>query len=133
TTHIPSLEMLGVSDKLIAFPNLNYISSEVIRKHIADNKIKEIGNNESINTEVVIDVQPDVMIGFAVTGNNKTYITLEQAGIPIAYNGDWTETSPLGKAEWLKFFGAFFNKDAEAEKLFSEIETEYNKTKVLAH
>lgn len=133
TTHIPSLEMLGVSDKLIAFPNLDYISSENVRQRIVEGKIKEIGNNESINTEVVIEVQPDVMIGFAVSGNNKTYSTLEQAGIPIVYNGDWTETSPLGKAEWLKFFGAFFNKDTEAEKLFSEIETEYNKTKTLAH
>lgn len=132
TTHIPSMEMLGISDKLVAFPNLDYISSDTIRKHISTGKIKEIGNNESINTEVVIDTQPDVMIGFAVAGNNKTYITLEQAGVPIVYNGDWTETSPLGKAEWLKFFGAFFNKDSEAEKLFSDIEKEYNQTKELA-
>jgi len=132
TTHIPSLDMLGESDKLIAFPNLSYISSENIRKRINEGKITEIGNNESINTENVIDLQPDVMIGFAVTGNNKTYETLQRAGIPIVFNGDWTENHPLGKAEWIKFFGAFFDKNEEAAILFSEIETEYNTIKELA-
>tara|TARA_R110000850_G_scaffold277127_1_gene423111 strand:+ start:16674 stop:17816 length:1143 start_codon:yes stop_codon:yes gene_type:complete len=132
TTHIPSLDMLGESDKLIAFPNLSYISSENTRKRIDEGKITEIGNNESINTENVIDLQPDVMIGFAVTGNNKTYETLQRAGIPIVFNGDWTEQNPLGKAEWIKFFGAFFDKMDEAHALFSEIETEYNAVKDLA-
>lgn len=132
TTHIPSLDMLGETDKLIAFPNLSYISSENTRKRIAEGKITEIGNNESINTENVIDLQPDVMIGFAVTGNNKTYETLQRAGIPIVFNGDWTEQNPLGKAEWIKFFGAFFDKMDEANALFSEIETEYNTIKELA-
>jgi iron complex transport system substrate-binding protein len=132
TTHIPSLDMLGETDKLIAFPNLSYISSEQTRKRIADGKLTEIGNNESINTENVIDLQPDVMIGFAVTGNNKTYETLQRAGIPIVFNGDWTENHPLGKAEWIKFFGAFFDKNEEAAQLFSEIETEYTAIKELA-
>ncbi|WP_339611795.1 ABC transporter substrate-binding protein [uncultured Planktosalinus sp.] len=132
TTHIPSLDMLGESDKLIAFPNLSYISSENTRKRIAEGQITEIGNNESINTENVIDLQPDVMIGFAVTGNNKTYETLQRAGIPIVFNGDWTENHPLGKAEWIKFFGAFFDKLDEANALFSEIESEYIKVKALA-
>jgi len=132
TTHIPSLDMLGETDKLIAFPNLSYISSEHTRKRIAEGKLTEIGNNESINTENVIDLQPDVMIGFAVTGNNKTYETLQRAGIPIVFNGDWTENHPLGKAEWIKFFGAFFDKNEEAAQLFSEIETEYTAIKELA-
>ncbi len=132
TTHIPSLDMLGETDKLIAFPNLSYISSEHTRKRIAEGKLTEIGNNESINTENVIDLQPDVMIGFAVTGNNKTYETLQRAGIPIVFNGDWTENHPLGKAEWIKFFGAFFDKNEAAAQLFSEIEAEYITVKELA-
>ncbi len=132
TTHIPSLDMLGETDKLIAFPNLHYVSSENTRKRITEGKVTEIGNNESINTENVIDLQPDVMIGFAVNGNNKTYETLQRAGIPIVFNGDWTEQNPLGKAEWIKFFGAFFDKMEEAHALFSEIETEYNAVKELA-
>lgn len=132
TTHIPSLDMLGETEKLIAFPNLSYISSAKTRKRVDAGLITEIGNNESINTENVIALQPDVLIGFAVTGNNKTYETLQRAGIPIVFNGDWTELHPLGKAEWITFFGAFFDKTEEAQALFSDIETAYTSVKQLA-
>ncbi|WP_334113543.1 ABC transporter substrate-binding protein [Paucihalobacter sp.] len=132
TTHIPSLEMLNEQNKLIGFPNLDFISSEKTRNRINANQITEIGNNESINTENVIALQPDVMIGFAVSGNNKTYTNLERAGIPVVYNGDWTEQSPLGKAEWIKFFGAFFDKTDEATKIFKDIENNYLDIKTMA-
>ncbi|MFC7358528.1 ABC transporter substrate-binding protein [Jejudonia soesokkakensis] len=132
TTHIPSLEMLGVSEKLIGFPNLDYISSEKTREHIDIGAIKELGKNEAINTEVLIDLSPDVVVGFAVDGNNTTFNTIENTGIPVLYNADWTETHPLGKAEWIKFFGALFGKQKEADSIFSTIERNYNEAKNIA-
>lgn len=132
TTHIPSLEMLNEVDKLIGFPNLDYISSETTRERINNGQITEIGNNESINTETVINLQPDVLIGFAVNGGNKSFTTLERAGVKVVYNGDWTETSPLGKAEWIKFFGAFLDKLDEADKIFKNIENNYLEIKSLS-
>jgi len=132
TTHIPSLEMLGVDETLIGFPNLDYISSEKTRERIHGGFIKELGENEAINTEVLIDLAPDLVVGFAVDGNNKTLNTIKKTGIPVVYNGDWTETSPLGKAEWIKFFAAFYDKEEEADRLFHEIKTQYQDAKVLA-
>lgn len=132
TTHIPSLDMLGVTDKLVGFPNLNYISSEVARKYISEGNIKELGQNEAINTEVLIDLAPDVVVGFAVDGTNTTFSTIEKTGIPVLYNADWTETHPLGKAEWIKYFGVLFGKEKEADSIFNHIETEYFAAKELA-
>jgi iron complex transport system substrate-binding protein len=132
TTHIPSLEMLNELEALIGFPNLDYISSEETRKKISEGKFSEIGKNEDLNTEILIDLSPDAVIGFAVDGNNSAYSTLQQMGIPVLYNSDWTETSPLGKAEWIKFFGAFFNKEKEADSIFKNIETEYLSAKKIA-
>jgi len=125
TTHIPSLEMLGVEESLVGFPNLDYISSIKTRKRIAEDAIVELGKNEDINTEVLINLSPDLVVGFAVDGINKTLSIIKKTGIPIVYNGDWTETSPLGKAEWIKFFGVFFKKEKEADSIFSEIMTQY--------
>ena len=125
TTHIPSLEMLGENETLVGFPSLDYISSEKTRQRISEGKIAEIGKNENINTEILIDLAPDAVIGFAIDGNNSTFATIEKTGIPVLYNADWTETSPLGKAEWIKFFGILFNKEKEADSIFKTIETEY--------
>jgi cobalamin transport system substrate-binding protein len=132
TTHIPSLEMLNKEEALIGFPNLDYISSEKTRSLIASGKIKELGKNEDMNTEVLIEARPDVVVTFAVEGKNKTVNTLQRAGIPVLYNADWTETHPLGKAEWIKFFGLLFGKEKVADSIFSVIEKNYNEAKSLA-
>ena len=132
TTHIPSLESLGQENTLIGFPHLDYISSKKTRDLIQKGKVEEIGENEHINTEVLLNLNPDVVIGFAVEGGNKTFETVNKSGIPVVYNGDWTETDPLGKAEWIKFFGAFYNQEQKAEEIFNEIEEEYLSAKKLA-
>lgn len=132
TTHIPSLEALGVEKTLIGFPGLDYISSDSLRKLIRKEKITELGVNEAINTEMLISLEPELVVGFAVNGNNKTYNTIERSGIPVIFNGDWTESSPLGKAEWVKFFGALFDKNEEAHKYFRKVETNYKLARSLA-
>jgi iron complex transport system substrate-binding protein len=132
TTHIPALEALGVEHALVGFPSTNYISSKKTRKLITNGHVKELGANELINTEVLIDLQPDVVVGFSINSQNKTYNTIEKSGIPVVYNGDWTEQTPLGKAEWVKFFAPFFEKETLADSIFNTIETEYLKAKQIA-
>ncbi len=132
TTHIPALESLGVDEKLIAFPDTQYISSEKTRKRIASGNIKELGNNESLNTEMVIELNPDLVVGFSINNQNKAYETIQSSNIPVVYNGDWTEESPLGKAEWIKFFAPFFQKEKAADLIFDDIEKSYLQAKSLA-
>ena len=61
-------------------------------------------------------------------GDLKTYKNLEKNGQKIIFNGDWTEKTPLGKAEWIKFFGALYDKQEQANELFSKIEKDYLNT-----
>ena len=129
TTHIPSLELLGVENSLVGFPGTDYISSEKTRKRIETGDIRELGKNEGINTEVLLELNPDVVIGFGVDGVNKTFETIKKAGIPVIYNGDWVESSSLAKAEWIKFFGVLFNKEKEADSIFKSIERNYLEAK----
>ena len=128
TTHIPSLEMLGVENSLIGFPKLDYISSEKVRKLIHQNKITELGNNQSLNTEKLLYLNPDVIIGYGLDNSNPVLSNLEKNGLKVMFDGDWNEQNPLGKAEWIKFFGAIYGKLDKAEEIFSKIEKEYFKT-----
>lgn len=132
TTHIPALESLGVENTLVGFPSTRYISSEKTRALIANGKIRDLGSNQGLNTEVILDLQPDVIVGFSVDGDLKTYKNLEKSGQKIIFNGDWTEKTPLGKAEWIKFFGALYDLDAKADQLFASIEKEYNSVLTVA-
>lgn len=132
TTHIPSLEMLGVEATLAGFPQTDYISSEKTRALVNTGKVTDVGANESLNTEVVIDLAPDAVVGFSISSNNKTMETLQQAGLNVLYNGDWTEQTPLGKAEWIKFFGALYDLDDKSDSLFAQIEKDYKEAQQLA-
>lgn len=132
TTHLPSLEMLGVENTLVGFPQLDYISSEKIWNQIDQGKIKEVGNYQNLNTEVIIDLQPSVIIGYGIDNNNPAIDNLQKSGLKVMLNGDWNEQTPLGKAEWIKFFGALYGKDKEADSIFTNIEKEYHKTVALA-
>ena len=125
TTHIPSLEMLGVENTLIGFPKLDYISSDKVRTLVDAGKIRELGANENMNTESLIEMQPDVVIGYGIDNNNPTLENLKRSGLKVIVNGDWNEQSQLGKAEWIKLFGALYLLEAEAEKIFTQIETDY--------
>ena len=132
TTHIPMLELLNVEKSLIGFPHTKYISSPRTRKLIADNLVREIGAKASLNTEIILDLKPDAVIGFSMTKTNKSLSIVEKSGIPVVLNGDWLEETPLGRAEWIKFFGVLFNKEKEADSIFNVIEKNYNEAKLIA-
>jgi iron complex transport system substrate-binding protein len=128
TTHIPSLEMLDEVNSLVGFPHGDYISSDKVRTRIDAGKVKELGNNHDLNTEVLLDLQPDVIIGYGIDNNNPALDNLQKSGLRVMLNGDWNEETPLGKAEWIKFFGALYGKQKQANELFSKIEKDYLKT-----
>ena len=132
TTHIPSLEMLGVENSLVGFPHLNYISSEKVRSRIEQGKIKELGNNQFLNTEVLIDLQPQLIMGYGIDNNNPALDNLQKSGLKVLINGDWNESTPLGKAEWIKLFGALYDKQSQADSVFFKIEKDYLKTIAIA-
>ena len=132
TTNIPALEYLGVDDKLIGFPNTKLISSKKTRTRIDNGEVKDIGNDLEINLELILELNPELVIGFSVNGTNNTLNRIEKLGINVVLDGAWTEQHPLGRSEWIKFIAAFFNKDEQAKTIFKTIETNYLKAKQTA-
>ncbi len=132
TTHISGLDLLNQAETLVGFPGTDFISSKKVRAQINQGNVRELGVNESLNTEVVLELKPDLVVGFGINGNNRTFDILKKVGIPIIYNGDWVENSPLAKAEWLKFFGTLFTKEKQADSIFNLIEKNYLHVKTLA-
>ncbi|WJJ97911.1 ABC transporter substrate-binding protein [Algibacter luteus] len=132
TTHLPALELLEEEETLVGFPGTHYISSESIRNRIDNNKVGELGKNEGINTEVLLELNPDLVVGFGIDGGNRSLEIIKKSGVPVIFNGDWVEHSPLAKAEWIKFFGVLYNKEKKADSIFNHIEKDYLATKQLA-
>ncbi|UAM99471.1 ABC transporter substrate-binding protein [Polaribacter litorisediminis] len=132
TTHIPMVELLHEETSIIGFPYANYVSSEKTRKLIDAGKITEIGKESSLNTEILLNLQPELVVGYSVSSADKSLNTIQKAGINVIYNGDWLEETPLGRAEWIKFFGVLFDKENQADSIFKVIETNYLEAKQIA-
>lgn len=125
TTNVPFLEMLGVENKLVGFPHTDYISSVKTRALIDKGIVKNVGQNERLNMEKLIELSPELIVTFGVDNNNPMIKNLEKSGLKVMIQGDWMEQSPLGKAEWIKLYAALFGKEKEADQLFDNIVKEY--------
>ena len=132
TTHIPMLELLNEETAIVGFPYSKFVSSEKTRALIDQGKITEIGKETSLNTEILLDLQPQLVVGYSVSSADKSLTTIQKAGINVIYNGDWLEETPLGRAEWIKFFGVLFDKEKQADSIFKVIENNYLEAKKIA-
>ncbi|MDP3679913.1 MAG: ABC transporter substrate-binding protein [Flavobacterium sp.] len=126
TTNIPFLEMLGVEKSLVGFPHTDYVSSEKTRKLIDGGAVKNIGQNEKLNMEQLIELEPNLIVTFGVDNNNPMIDNLQKSGLKVLIQADWMEQTPLGKAEWIKLYGALFGKEKQAKTLFDGIVKNYN-------
>lgn len=132
TTHIPMIEILEETESLVGFPGTGYISSEKTIARVEKGLVKELGNEQDFNTEVLLSLHPDIVVAFSMGKSNKVYRNIEKNGITVIFNGEWLEDTPLGRAEWIKFFGALYDKEKEADSIFSSIERAYLKAKETA-
>ncbi|MGI8504475.1 MAG: ABC transporter substrate-binding protein [Hassallia sp.] len=126
TTHLPHFAKLGIADKLLAVSDTKKVNTQAVVENIKAGKIVEVDSNGNLNIERVLELNPDVVITYG-TGNPQTdsHPKLLEAGLKVAINAEYMETSPLGRAEWLKFTALLFNKDEIAEKVFQETSQKY--------
>src|SRR5690554_4435078 len=135
TTQVPHLDLLGISDRMTGFPNTDLISSETMRKRIDGGEVVDLGKGAQANFELMVDLEPDLVI-VSTTGEDLSQLALlKNAGISAVINGEYTEQDPLGRAEWIKFTGAITGKLEESIEVFEEIEHRYQslKTEVSHH
>jgi iron complex transport system substrate-binding protein len=128
TTHIPLLDYLDETDKLVGFPTTDYISSEKMRKRIDGGKVEELGVDKGLNMEKLAMLKPSMVMGYTMTGDYGQYKKMEDLGIGVVMNAEYLEKHPLGRAEWIKYMALFLNKEQLADSVFNAIEKNYNET-----
>ena len=128
--HCSLIDELGAIDRISAVCDLQYITDKKILKRCKDGLIEDFGNSMSPNIERIIQTSPDAIL-LSPFENSGGYGTIENLGIPLIECADYMESSPLARAEWIRFYGILFGKEREADSIFTEIETKYNELKAI--
>ena len=81
---------------------------------------------------MLMELSPDVVMDFGYGNEYDKYKSIQKVGIPVIMNADYMEETPLGRAEWIKFAGLFFDKEKEADSIFNVIKNKYASLKKLA-
>lgn len=120
TTHIPLLDYLDESNKLVGFPTTDYVSSEKTRKRIDGGHVVDLGIDKGMNLEKLFVLQPSLVMGYAMSGDLGQLKKVQEMGVPVVINAEYLEKHPLGRAEWIKFAALFFDKEQIADSVFSD-------------
>jgi iron complex transport system substrate-binding protein len=128
-SHLSFLDALGQMDKLTGVNNADYVVSKEFQNLVASGKIIEIGIGDRYKLEGLIKLSPDIVMVSPQPG--QSFDPLINAGLMVVPNGDYLETHPLGRAEWIKCLGVLLGCEEKAITIFDSIRNEYNNLKNL--
>ncbi|WP_300728872.1 ABC transporter substrate-binding protein [uncultured Bacteroides sp.] len=128
SVHCGLIDELGAPQSIKGVCDLQYINLPFIQEGCKKGMITDAGNSMNPDIEKVIDMHSDAIL-LSPFENSGGYGRIEKLSIPIIECADYMETSALGRAEWMKFFGMLYGKEAEADSLFTQIENRYQSLK----
>lgn len=125
-THIGMMEKLHCAAKVSGISSQKYIYNPTVLKGCAAGKVLEFEDFGMLNPERVLQTSAKMIVYSGFEGAPPpSEDKLLKLGILCLPNYDWKENHPLGKAEWIKLFGALFDKGQEAADYFNAVEKEY--------
>ena len=131
--HVGLLGFLDAENVLTALGSLQYVYSPKVIALIRAGKITEVGRDQGLNDEKVIEMRPDLVMTIGNPGGKMDhYRVLKEAGIPVLINSEWVEQTPLARAEWVKLMAALLDKEALVNEKFAQVEAEYERLSLLA-
>ena len=124
------LQAIGEIEAVTGVANAAYFVSEDIKNLIKSGKVSEVGVGDQFKLEEMINLGPDVVLVSPQKGQD--FQALTNAGLTVIPFGEYLESHPLGRAEWIKFMGLLTGKAELANQVFDSISNRYNNLKKLA-
>jgi iron complex transport system substrate-binding protein len=125
STGIGMLNQLKSGHLISAATDAELIYDSSLFDRFLQGHLENLGKVTNLNTELVIEHNPDLIIKYIYGGKELADSRLRDAGIPIVYHLEFMEPHPLGRAEWIKFLAVFVDQSALADSIFSQIEKTY--------
>lgn len=127
TSHIGFLDALGLGDKIKGCLNPELIYSSKLHQNYLDDQIVSIGG-AVLNIERLVDLDVDLVFASVYDAGGMKYVDqMRNLGLNVVLVSEFLEKDPLKKAEWIKFFAAFFGGEVEkrADSIYDHMKQGY--------
>lgn len=131
TVHNSLISEFGSADAIGGICNSKYVNDKELQHRLASGRIVDCGVSMSPDLEKIIKLCPQVIM-LSPFENNDKYAKVGELGIPIIECADYMETSALGRAEWVRFYGMLFGKGEKADSMFADTEANYLRLRKIA-
>lgn len=119
-TQVGMLRKLNLEEKITGFSNFNYLCYPLSKAIV-----KEVGDIGMSDAESILTTNPDIIFYSGFNDDAPILNKLKQANLKTFKVFEWKEVHPMGRAEWIKVYGALFQKEKEASAIFEDIKANY--------
>lgn len=124
------LHIIGAATTVTAIAESQYVRVPEIKARIERGAMASLGEATAVDVEKLIEVSPQIVI--VTPFQNSGFGKLEKTGIPLVQCPSYMESSPLGRAEWVKFLAVFYGKESQASTAFDSIVSRYEALATMA-
>ncbi len=123
SSYVAMLDVLGRVESVVGVSGIDFVNNPYVAAHRKE--IGDVGYDSNVDYELLVALDPDVVLLYGVTGASTMEPKLRELGLPFAYVGEYLEEDPLGKSEWIVALGEMMGLREEAVEIFEEIPARY--------
>lgn len=128
SVHAALLVELGYADAIVGVADARYIKTPEILERIKDGRITDIGASTDPSLEKILTLRPDAVL--LSPYQNSGHGVVDKAGVPVIECADYMETTPLGRAEWSKFYAMLVEGISDSNsQIYNASRDRYNSLK----
>lgn len=122
TTQAPFVSLLGREPAIVGCAHANGLKATSLKERVESGALQELANGDGLDRERLIALVPDVLFSDPFSINASRGIASLPAVCVVA---EYLEQEPLGRAEWIKVFGAVLGEHTLADSLYAAIASRY--------
>lgn len=128
TTHLPYISLLGKAGSVVGAAHLELIRDTAVLARVKGGAVQEIATGDGLDKEMLLSLSPEALLDYPFGRTNNA----QGNGPPRVEITEYLEEHPLGRAEWIRFFGVLLGEEAKADSIYRAIELRYNTVRDLA-
>lgn len=123
SVHGGAIAELNAVDAIAGVADKEYFKVKEVADRIGSGQIADVGNSMSVSIEKIVDLSPDAILMSPF--QNKESGAITKIGTPVVQCVDYMESTPLGRAEWIKLVGILYGQSSKADSIFTAVSNEY--------